>query len=91
MPMAFFRAGRVVALSSLLLAIVPEWHVEGHPLCYIGDVDPSQGVTSTFCPNEEPDGFCCDAAQEAGIQTDFEASGATGTCGDLFQEVCARD
>lgn len=71
-------------LSSLTFTFVP---VDGHPLCYLDDTAPSLDITSTFCANEEPDGFCCAADVETGIQLEVEGSGTTGVCAELFKEV----
>lgn len=59
-----------------------------HPLCYLDDSNPLGSVESVYCPNEQPDGFCCGADVEAGVQTTVEGSGATDTCAELYKEVC---
>lgn len=61
--------------------------VRAHPLCYIDAANPVLDATATFCANEEPDGFCCNASEEAALEATLDASGATGDCAAMYQEV----
>lgn len=74
----------VVALAAVSVVDI----ARAHPLCYLDDSNPLDSVDSVYCPNEEPDGFCCSAEVEAGLQTTLEGSGATDTCAELYKEVC---
>lgn len=85
-----FGACVVVSTLAVLGLFLPAVRVEGHPLCYLDATSPVLDATSTFCPNDDPDGFCCTADDEAALQSTFLASGVTGTCADLYQEVCWR-
>lgn len=76
----------VVAACYALTATNVLQRASSHPNC-INDFAPSLGATSTFCPNESDDGFCCNAAEEWDIQFNFESSGATGECAELHKEV----
>lgn len=83
--LAATTASAVVAVFALTATNVVK-QASGHPNC-IADFAPSQGVDSTFCPNDYDDGFCCNVQEEAGIQVDFEAGAATGRCAEMHQEV----
>lgn len=76
----------LVAICTLILAGV----VRSDPLCYADSSSPVLDATATFCANEEPEGFCCDAAEEAALQATLGDSGATGVCAALYQEVGDR-
>lgn len=87
LPASINRYGwiSVAALCALTATNVVQ-NASAHPNC-IADFAPSMGVESTFCPNEYEDGFCCNAVEEASIQANFEAAGATGRCAEMHQEV----
>lgn len=80
------RVTGLVATCALSLAGV----VRSYPLCYVDKSTPVLDATATFCANEEPEGFCCDAVEEAALQATLGDSDATGVCATLYQEVGDR-
>lgn len=65
--------------------------VSAHPLCYYG---PNRAVSTTakatFCPNEEPEGFCCEPDEEAALEETFNAAAVSAGCQDIYKEVSLR-
>lgn len=76
----------VVTAFALAVTHVVE-HAEAHPNCS-GDFAPDLDVSSSFCPSDNVDGFCCNAAQEESIETNYNLAGVSGRCAEMYQEVC---
>jgi len=79
------------AVATVLTLISAPWvfrQAQAHPNC-IGDFSPPD-VKANFCSYTDDlwgDGFCCNAAEENAIKADVDASGATGDCKTMYQEV----
>lgn len=64
--------------------------VSAHQHCHFGARNPIVGFESEvgFCSNDHPDGFCCDAIEEADVESRYgDAGGLTGDCADYHKEV----
>lgn len=80
-------AHRATLVAVAAVATLSAKAVLGHPLCYLDDSNPSLEISATYCANDEPDGFCCAADVESGLQSTLEASGASGACAEMYKEV----
>ena len=59
-----------------------------HPLCFYGpDRAVSSTTESTFCPNKQPEGFCCEPLEEDLLKTKLAAAGVSPACSPLYKEV----
>lgn len=89
-PAATRVASFAAAAASLSLMILPP-AADAHPLCFYGpDRAVSFDAEATFCPNEDPEGFCCNAGEEAKLQTKFESETLSADCAPLYKEVGLR-
>lgn len=62
--------------------------VGAHPLCVYGpDRAVSTTTEATFCPNEEPEGFCCELEEEAALAAVYSEITVSEACAPLHQEV----
>ncbi|CAM9587413.1 unnamed protein product, partial [Sphacelaria rigidula] len=81
LPLEATTALAVFVVGSLLC-------VEGHPLCWYG---PDRAVMTSaegnFCPNDQPEGFCCLPEEEEAIQTTYEMAVVSPTCQALYKQV----
>lgn len=77
----------VVAVGAAVLFAYDVRVAKAHPLCWVGDTNPLDATTSTYCPNDDPAGFCCSANEEEALQTQHDAAAVSGTCADLYKEV----
>ncbi len=71
-----------------LLAIAPA--TEGHPLCFYGpDRAVSMMAEATFCPNDDPAGFCCEPDEEHDLASKFAAESPvlSAECAPLYKKV----
>lgn len=87
-PWADRIASRTAAALLSLLALAPA--AKGHPLCFYGpDRAVSRTVEATFCPNDDPAGFCCEPNEEAALASRFAAKSAalTAECAFLYKQV----
>lgn len=80
------RALAAVVAAFALTATNVVQQAEAHPNC-LGDFAPDNDVSSSFCPADNPDGFCCTPQQETAIETNYNNAGATGRCAEMYQEV----
>lgn len=80
------RALAAVAAVLALAATKVVQQAEAHPNCF-GDFAPELNPSSSFCPDDNVDGFCCTAAQEGAIEKNYNAAGVTGKCADMYLEV----
>lgn len=59
-----------------------------HPLCFYGpDRAVSRTTESTFCPNTQPEGFCCEPLEEDLLKTKLAAADVSPACFPLYKEV----
>eukprot|EP00752_Nemacystus_decipiens_P008422 g7528.t1 len=80
------RALAAVVAAFALTASNVVRQAEAHPNC-LGDFAPDLDVSSSFCPADNADGFCCTPQQETAIESIYNAAGVTGKCADLYKEV----
>lgn len=80
------RALAAVVAAVALSATNVVRQAEAHPNC-ADDFAPDLDVSSSFCPNDNPDGFCCNAAQESSIETNYNLAQVSGRCAELYLEV----
>ena len=46
----------------------------------------------TFCPNDDPEGFCCEPDEEAAVIAKYDDAGALSeACAPLYKEVSRRE
>eukprot|EP00752_Nemacystus_decipiens_P008421 g7527.t1 len=82
---ASFAAAAAASLS--LMAVPPA--ADAHPLCYYGpDRAVSFTAEATFCPDEDPEGFCCLPDEEDAVAARFASAGTLSEeCAPLYKEV----
>lgn len=82
---ASFAAAAAASLS--LMTLPPA--ADAHPLCYYGpDRAVSFTAEATFCPNDDPEGFCCEPDEEDAVATKFASAGTLSEgCDPLYKEV----
>lgn len=87
--MGSIKAGRKVRATVLLtLGASSIYVVDAHPLCWYGpDRAVSMTAEATFCPNSEPEGFCCEPFEEQSLQETYEDTRVSAECQDLYKEV----
>lgn len=70
-----------LAASSALVATA-------HPVCFYG---PNRAVSTTaeatFCPDDQPEGFCCEPNEEAALVAKYDAEDMSEECAALYKEV----
>lgn len=84
---------QAVKAASLVVLASSSFLVAAHPLCFYGpDRAVSTDAEATFCPDENPEGFCCDADEEAALDTKYTAVEASlsAECAPLYKEVRCR-
>lgn len=73
----------------LAVLLASPFLARGHPLCWYGpDRAVSTTAEATFCPNEEPEGFCCEPDEEAALKATFQAARVGPGCAAIYKEVC---
>lgn len=83
-------ASALAALLPLLSLFLLPLVAEGHPLCLYGpDRAVSTTAEATFCPNDDPEGFCCEPAEEDALSLKFDTISGTlsAECAPLYKEV----
>ena len=80
------RALAAVAAAFALTATNVVQQAQAHPNC-VGDFAPDTDPSSSFCPADNPDGFCCTPQQETAIEANYNSAGVTGRCAEMFLEV----
>lgn len=88
--MGSVKAGRKARVTSLLAAFIASslYVADAHPLCWYGpDRAVSTTAEATFCPNSEPEGFCCKPLEEEALQATYEAASVSAECQELYKEV----
>lgn len=82
---ASFAAAAAASLS--LMTLPPA--VDAHPLCFYGpDRAVSFTAEATFCTNQDPEGFCCEPAEEDALATRYASESLSAECAPLYKEVC---
>lgn len=79
------------ALSLLAAAIATPLLVRAHPICHYGARNPvlDYVLEGSFCEylHAEPDGFCCDEAEELAAKTRYGTAKLSGDCADYHKQV----
>lgn len=79
------------ALSLLAAAIATPLLVRAHPICHYGARNPvlDYVLEGSFCEylHAEPDGFCCDEAEELAAKTRYGTAELSDDCADYHKQV----
>lgn len=81
---ASFAAAAAASLS--LMTLPPA--ADAHPLCYHGpDRAVSFTAEATFCPDDDPEGFCCEPDEEDAVAAEFARKTLSAECAPVYKEV----
>lgn len=82
-------AAKVASLAAIASSALV---VTAHPLCFYGpDRAVSMTADAVFCPDEDPEGFCCEPAEEDALIALYDAAAPSDLCAPLYQEVRKRE
>lgn len=90
-PAAMTRPVATKVASLVALAASSALVATAHPLCFYGP-DRAVSMTSkaTYCPDDQPEGFCCEPDEEAVLEAKFNAAAVSEGCKALYKEVSKR-